>query len=120
MTSRQEALKVMAVVAACHHRTAPRMDDADVTRMTADVWADLFTAYNLTLADLLTGVKKRALKHPEAPEPAEIIKFAREIRQERMAKEDANHVLRSAREEAMDRQLMAKINELANRKALPA
>jgi hypothetical protein len=120
MTTRQDALKVMAVVAACHHRTAPRMDDVDVARATADVWADLFAAYRLELADLIAGVKKRALRVAEAPEPAEIIKFAREIRQERMSREDASRELRGAREDTQDRQLMAKIQRIANQKAISA
>lgn len=78
-----DAMQVMVVVQACHQRTAPRMDDRDVVLATASVWAELFNAYRLTLADLVAGVKKRALSHAEAPEPAEIIHHAREIRRDR-------------------------------------
>jgi hypothetical protein len=81
-----DAMQVMLIVQACHQRTAPRMDDRDVVKVTAGVWADLFNEYRLTLADLVAGVKKRALSHPEAPEPAEIIHFAREVRRDRDAR----------------------------------
>ena len=81
-----DAMKVMVTVQACHHRTAPRMDDQDVVLTTAAVWAELFNVYGLTLADLVAGAKKRALSNADAPEPAEIIHFAREIRRERDAR----------------------------------
>lgn len=86
MTTTSEAIEVMGVAAACHHRTAPRMDDRQAVMVTASIWADLFSAYNLTLADLVAGVKKRAMAHADAPEPAEIIHFAREIRRDRDAR----------------------------------
>lgn len=86
MTSTSDAIEVMGVVAACHHRTAPRMDDREIVLAVAQVWADLFSAYRLTLDDLIAGVKKRALSHADAPEPAEIIHFAREIRRDRDAR----------------------------------
>ncbi len=79
-------MQVMLIVQACHQRTAPRMDDREVVTITATVWAELFNEYRLTLTDLTDGVKKRALTHPEAPEPAEIIHFAREIRRDRDAR----------------------------------
>lgn len=81
-----DAMQVMIIVAACHQRTAPRMDDRDVVLATAAVWAELFNAYNLALPDLIAGAKKRALTHPEAPEPADIIHFARELRRDRDAR----------------------------------
>lgn len=81
-----DAMQVMIVVQACHQRTAPRIDDRDVVTATATIWAELFNAYRLTLPDLIAGVKKRALSHAEAPEPAEIIHFAREVRRERDAR----------------------------------
>jgi hypothetical protein len=86
VTTTADALEVMTIVAACHRRTAPRMDDREATLATASVWAELFTVYRLDLADLIAGVKKRALANPDAPEPAEIIHFARDIRRERDAK----------------------------------
>lgn len=85
MTTPADALEVMTMVAACHHRTAPRIDDRDAAIVMATVWAELFTAHNLALADLLAAVKERAAHHPDAPEPAEIITFARAIRQRRDA-----------------------------------
>lgn len=118
MTTRSEALKVMTVVAACHHRTAPRMDDPDVARATADIWAELFSRYNLALPDLIAAVKQRALKHPEAPEPAEIIAVAREIRRDRAERENANPALRAAHEDVIDRKVLALVTALADRKAI--
>lgn len=81
-----DAMQVMLIVQACHQRTAPRMDDRDVVKATAAIWAELFNEYRLTLPDLIAGVKRRALTHAEAPEPAEIIHFAREIRRDRDAR----------------------------------
>lgn len=49
----------------------------------AALWAELFSAHNLTLADLLAGVKLRAQHHPDAPEPADIIEFARKVRRDK-------------------------------------
>ena len=39
MITRADALDVMTLIQACHRRTAPRMDDREVTLATADVWA---------------------------------------------------------------------------------
>ena len=101
MTSAADALEVMTIVAACHHRTAPRTDDEEATLATALIWAGLFSVYGLELPDLIAAVKKRALSHAEAPEPAEIIQYAREIRRERCDREsDAAREARQARQEA--------------------
>ena len=78
-----DAMQVMVIVQACHQRTAPRMDDLDVVKATASIWAELFNEYRLTLPDLIAGVKRRALTQADAPEPAEIIHHAREIRRDR-------------------------------------
>lgn len=86
MITTSDAMQVMLIVQACHQRTAPRMDDRDVVKATATVWAELFNEYRLTLPDLIAGVKRRALTQPEAPEPAEIIHHAREIRRDRDAR----------------------------------
>ncbi len=83
--TRADALEVMTLVAACHRRTAPRMDDEQVTLATAQVWAELFAAQNLRKGDLLDAVKVRAQTEPDAPEPAEIIRAALKIRRERAA-----------------------------------
>lgn len=87
MISRSDAMQVLAVVAACHRRTAPRLDDRDVARATADTWAELFNERHLELPDLIAGVKMRAQHEPDAPEPADIIAFARKIRKDRRDKE---------------------------------
>lgn len=117
MTTTADALEVMTIVAACHHRTAPRMDDEQATLATARVWAELFDVYKLELPDLVAAVKKRATAHPEAPEPAEIITFAREIRRERTERESTAE--RQAREDRRDATLEARIRELAAAKAVP-
>jgi hypothetical protein len=86
VTTTADALEVMAIVAACHHRTAPRLDDREVALATAGVWAELFSVHNLALADLIAAVKTRAAAgHPDAPEPAELITFARARRRKRDA-----------------------------------
>ena len=113
--SASDAMQVMVVVAACHQRTAPRMDDREVVLATASVWAELFNAYRLTLPDLVAGVKKRALSHAEAPEPAEIIHHAREIRRER----DARRGPTAEYERACELK-GADTRELANRRRLDA
>ena len=103
MTTTADALEVMTLVAACHHRTAPRMDDEQATIATATIWAELFSQYRLELPDLIAAVKRRALTQADAPEPAEIIAHARDIRRERGEREtDAQ---RRAREDRRDAQL---------------
>lgn len=85
MTTVADALEVMTIVAACHHRTAPRLDDREAIMVTANVWAELFSEYRLELPDLIKAVKRRALTERDAPEPAEIIAVARQIRRDRDA-----------------------------------
>lgn len=80
-----DAIAVLTHVAACHRRTAPKLDDREAAIATAKVWAELFNAHGLTREDLLDAVKLRALSEPDAPEPAEIITFARKIRRDRDA-----------------------------------
>lgn len=101
MTSVSEVIEIMGVVAACHHRTAPRMDDREAVLVTAQVWAELFNHHHLELADLKAGVMKRAANGAvDAPEPAEIITAAREIRRERAERETTQE--RHAREAVID------------------
>ncbi|CAA0129307.1 Uncharacterised protein [Mycolicibacterium vanbaalenii] len=84
MITTADALDVMTEVAACHHRTAPRMDDEEAALVTATIWARLFNHHHLEQPDLLAAVEKRAAEgHVDAPEPAEIITYARAIRRER-------------------------------------
>ena len=88
MTTTADVMEVMGMIAACHRRTAPHMDDRDSVRVTAQVWAELFSAYNLSKDDLVAAVKKRARGAADAPEPAEIIAVAREIRNDRIDRMD--------------------------------
>lgn len=124
MTTTAEALEVMAMVAACHHRTAPRLDDRQAAMVTATVWAELFTKpHELELADLIAGVKKRAQSHAEAPEPAEIIAFARDIRLERRQRQKpverrALEDMRDAELERNQARLAAVIEPIAKSKAV--
>lgn len=83
MITRADVLEVLTLVTACHRRSAPRMDDEHVTIATANTWAELFNEHRLELRDLLAAVKMRAQFEPDAPEPAEIIHFARKIRKDR-------------------------------------
>jgi len=107
MTTKAEAMKVMVMVSACHTRTAPRMDDPEAVSVIAGVWAELFSAYDLEIDDLVAAVKRRALKEPgaPAPEPGEIVKYAREIRAERAAKEQGIPELRALHEAKLDRKI---------------
>lgn len=116
MITTADAMEVMFTVQACHHRTAPRMDDDQVTLATATIWADLFNTYRLELPDLKAAVKKRAETQADAPEPAEIIAVAREIRRDRADRETTAE--RQAREDRMDAKLLAQINKLAESKAI--
>jgi hypothetical protein len=101
-----DALEILALVAACHHRTAPRLDDREAALALATVWADLFNELRLDKPDVVAAVKKRALTHAEAPEPADIITLARKIRCDRLDREDEQ--TRQAREDAYDAALAAR------------
>jgi hypothetical protein len=119
VTTTADALEIMTVVAACHHRTAPRMDDEQAALATASIWAELFSTYKLELRDLIAAVKKRALGHADAPEPAEIIQFAREIRRDRTEREsDAERQAREDRRDAELEKRHAAISRLAESKAI--
>lgn len=100
-----DALDVLQHIAACHRRTAPKMDDREAAIATAGIWAELFNAHRLTRADLLAAVKLRAQHEPGAPEPAEIISFARKIRRDRAERMTDDE--RRAREDAIDAKLEA-------------
>ena len=100
MITTADALDIMAIVAACHPRTAPRMDDEEAAVTTASVWAELFNAHNLTVDDLADGVKNRAASCAEAPEPADIINAAKVVRRERTESEGREK--REARQAELD------------------
>ncbi|WP_051574264.1 hypothetical protein [Mycobacterium sp. URHB0044] len=80
MTSTADAIEVLTLISLLHRRTAPRLDDRQAAIAMATLWAELFSAHNLALPDLIAGVKLRAQHHPDAPEPSEIIEFARKVR----------------------------------------
>jgi hypothetical protein len=116
MITTSDAIEVMGVVAACHHRTAPRMDDREAVMVTAKIWSDLFNVHNLELADLKAAVMKRASAvAADAPEPAEIITVARAIRLDRSDRETDHQ--RAIREELLDAKAegrKAAINQFVN------
>lgn len=128
MITPADAAEVMRMVAACHPRTAPRMDDREAATVMATVWAELFTTpYNLELADLLAGVKRRVAEgFADSPEPAEIITYARKVRLERDAKtgptDEYQRLCESkgadTRELANQRRLAALVAGVAERKAI--
>lgn len=105
-----DALEVMACVAACHPRTAPRWhDDPESTRFTAETWAKMFSRHNLSLPDLLAAVQNRAADTADtAPEPGEIIQVARAIRRDRTDREMCTRDGQHARAALID----AKVAEL--------
>ena len=107
MVTTADVLELMMLVSACHHRTAPRMDDREVAIGTANVWAELFNRHELALADLVAAVKRRAESEADAPEPAEIIRFAREVRALRTQSESAE--VRRAREDRRDAVLAERV-----------
>lgn len=85
--STKDAGRVLTLVAACHRKTAPRLDDPEGALAIAVTWAELFSAHSLDLPDLLAGVKLRAQFEADAPEPADVIEFARKVRRDRQAAE---------------------------------
>jgi hypothetical protein len=87
MTTTSEAFEVLSHVALAHPRTAPRVDDLEAAYGTATIWAELFSRHNLSKAELIAAVDKRAESEHVAPEAAEIIKVAREIRRDRAERE---------------------------------
>ncbi|MAY48899.1 MAG: hypothetical protein CMH38_03050 [Microbacterium sp.] len=91
MTTRADALELLALISARHRRTAPRIDDDDEANFIADQWAEMFNHYQLHQADLIAAVKKRSLTPPDAPEPADIIRWARDIRNDRANRVDPEH-----------------------------
>lgn len=100
MISTADALDLMTLITACHRRTAPRMDDREVAIATATTWAELFNAQKLEMPDLTASVKLRAQSEADAPEPAEIIRLARQRRAERCERETPAE--REAREDRRD------------------
>ena len=112
-----DALEVMACVAACHPRTAPRWhDDPESTRFTAGVWARMFNRHNLTRADLLAAVEQRAADTAGiAPEPGEIIAVARTIRRDRSDLAMGTVEGRAARDAAIDARVAQMLGPMAAR-----
>lgn len=118
MTTPAEATQVLAVISLVHRRTAPKPANNAEAEAMARTWARVFTRYDLELHDLLAAVERRAGEKPDAPEPAEIVTYARAIRRDRSDRENADPELRAAREEKHDRsiELRQKLAEIGNAK----
>lgn len=115
--TKADALEIMACVAACHPRTAPRWhDDPEAAEFTANTWARMFNRHNLELRDLLTAVERRAADTTDtAPEPGEIIQAARTVRRDRSDAEMGTEEGRAARDAAIDTKVQRMVGPLANR-----
>lgn len=94
MTTIADALEIMTVIAACHHRTAPRTDDHEAAIATAKIWAELLDPYQLPQTDLIAAIKQRARACADAPEPSDIIRIARQIRGDRTTNPDPDEPTR--------------------------
>lgn len=81
-----DASEIIAVIVACHHRTAPRMDDPEASRATATIWAELLNGHGFTTDELIAAVKTRAQILSDAPEPADLIRVARANRNDDMGR----------------------------------
>lgn len=102
-TQVQNAGKVLQHITFCHRRTAIRPANDTEAQAIAVVWAGLFATHNLDLPDLLAGVERRVHEGAiDAPEPAEVIRYARQIRRERAEREQANPTTRAIHEARID------------------
>lgn len=118
MTTPAEATQVLAAISLVHRRTAPKPANNAEAEAMARTWARVFSRYDLELHDLLTAVEHRAGIESDAPEPADIVKYARAIRRDRSDRENADAEKRAERELKIDRrvELNAKLAELGNAK----
>ena len=91
-----------------HRRTAIRPANTKEAQAIAIAWARIFARYGLERATLLEAVDERAASNPVAPEPAEIVAVAREIR--RRSAECETREEREARDERNDRKILERIN----------
>jgi hypothetical protein len=95
-----DAYEILTVITACHHRTAPRMDDPEAAEATANLWAELLSGYDLTCAEYVAAVKSRAKGCSDAPEPADLIRVARAARQDSLWRDDEPDYHRDAADQA--------------------
>lgn len=105
-----DTLEIMAVIAACHHRTAPRLDDREAALVTARIWTRLFDGQNFTSAELIDAVEKRAKVLPDAPEPADVLRVARSTRNENYDRESDEQ--RQARQNELERKIAPEVRSI--------
>lgn len=91
MTTPSEAAEVLRHTTLCHRRTAIRPANETEAKAIAIIWAKIFSRHDFTLQQLLTAVERRAETEPTAPEPAEIITTARQLRRETAEREKATN-----------------------------
>jgi hypothetical protein len=113
MITTADTLQVMMIVAACHHRTAPRMDDRDAALAIARIWTDLFDCQGFTVTELIAAVKKRAKVLPDAPEPADILRVARATRADEYERETDEE--REARQNELERKIAPDVKAITRK-----
>lgn len=107
VTSQQvaDAGQVLKHTAIVHRRTAIRPASDTEAKQIAIIWARMFARYKLELPELLEAVERRAIKFQEAPEPGEIVQWAREVRQEWASRSQAIPEQRAVHEAKIDRKI---------------
>ncbi|SDT84490.1 hypothetical protein [Gordonia westfalica] len=100
-----DAGQVLKHTAFVHRRTAIRPKSEKEAQEIAIVWARMFARYKLDLPELLEAVERRAIKHQDAPEPGEIVQWAREVRQEWSSRAQADPEQRALHEAKIDRKI---------------
>ncbi|GAC70817.1 hypothetical protein [Gordonia soli] len=97
--------RVLKHTAFVHRRTAIRPASDTEAKQIAIVWARMFARYKLELPELLEAVERRAIKFSDAPEPGEIVQWAREVRQEWASRAQAQPEQRAIHEAKIDRKI---------------
>ena len=110
MTTPREAAQVLAKCS-CFDPVFSKPDTA-----LAQGWAEAFSVYNLELDDLLAAVTKHYIESSDRAMPSHIIKHARDIRRDRTERETPDE--RLVRSDEIDRRLLARITQIADRKAV--
>ncbi|WP_433658068.1 hypothetical protein ACQPW1_39800 [Nocardia sp. CA-128927] len=114
MTTPAEAAQVLAKCA-CYDPVFSRPDTA-----LAVGWAEAFTRYNLTLADLLDAVTRHYCESADRAMPKHLIHHARELRRDRAEREKAHLAALPALPSTSARraEVMRLVRDLADRKAV--
>lgn len=112
-----DAGRVLRHTTFCHRRTAIRPANDTEAKAIAIAWAGIFAKHKLELPDLMKGVEDRAASgEAQAPEPGEIVTWARAARRDRGDRETPAE--RADREKRLDEKISRQIAQLADRKAI--